>query len=78
MNELFEINTGAVVPNTSKNMKFNVPRPRDVSLSTALIEKKYGIKMPTVEESLKRMRKVQEDGYLDNFEVVKDEGETGC
>lgn len=77
--EVFGITAGSVVPATSKNLRFDIPRPRDVSLNTELIEKNYGIKMPTIEESLKRMKKLEDENYLNNnFQMVEDVGDTGC
>ena len=59
--EVFKLDTSLINPVTSNQFKQKAPRPQNSSLSVEKVKKELGITMETCVESLKRMKKQEEN-----------------
>ena len=66
--EVFGYTDEHIKPVSITSVPLNARRPLDMSLSSAKTESYLGVSMPTVEEGLKTLKSLQDDGWPERLE----------
>ena len=72
--KIFGLSQKLVRASSSDSVVFKTPRPKNTTLSTEKIEKELGMKMPSLEQGIKRFRKLREDNFVEKLKGLLETG----
>lgn len=65
--DVFCLDKSPIRPITISELGLKAPRPKDVSLNVSRAEDLLRMELPTVEEGLRHMKRLSEEGYVDRL-----------
>jgi dTDP-4-dehydrorhamnose reductase len=72
--QVFGLDTGLIAAAPASEAALRAPRPRRLCLDCSQAERAIGLRMPLVEEGLRRFRALREDGHLDSLRASSEAG----